>query len=66
MKSYHFETLLSRTFFWFQYDFIQKNSTEKSPFTVKNAWKERMFTTMEKMDLKVETPVGIFNMQMHR
>ena len=32
IKSYQFETLFSRTFFWLQYDFIQK-----SPLTSENA-----------------------------
>ena len=54
-------TLFSGTFFLFQYDFIQK-----SPFLVENAWEHRMFTTMEKMDLILKTPLAKFNMQMHR
>ena len=35
IKSYQFETLFSGTFFWLQYDFIQK-----SPLTSENAWKK--------------------------
>ena len=54
-------TLFSGTFFLFQYDLIQK-----SPFLVENAWEHRMFTTMEKMDLILKTPLAKFNMQMHR
>ena len=38
IKSYHFETLFSRTFFWFQYDFIKKNVLVKSSILVENAW----------------------------
>ena len=29
IKSYQFETLFSRTFFWLQYDFIQKSPRKK-------------------------------------
>ena len=67
IKSYHFETIFSRTFFlapvWFLY---KKVPGKKSHFTVKNAWKQRMFTTMEKNDFILKTPVSIFIMQMHR
>ena len=38
IKSYQFEALFSRTFFWLQYDFIQKRPREKSPLTSENAW----------------------------
>ena len=40
------ETLFSRTFFWLQYDFIQKRPLNKRPILVENAWELRMFTTM--------------------
>ena len=47
IKSYHFETLFSRTFFWFQIFY------KKSPLIVENAWKQRIFTTIEKrLDIK--------------
>ena len=44
----YFLTLFSRTFFWFQYDFIQKRSRKKSPIKVENAWKQRMLTNIQK------------------
>ena len=43
IKSYQFET-----FFWLQYDFIQKRPRKKSPLIVENAWEQRMFTIMQK------------------
>ena len=47
IKSYHFETLFSITF-WFQCDFMQKRPRKTSPILVENAWEQRMFTTMQK------------------
>ena len=39
----------------------------KSPFTVENAWKQKMFTTMGKRGLDIKnTHLCIFNTQMHR
>ena len=37
---------------------MQKNPRKKSPFKVENAWKQKMFTTMEKSDLILKTPLG--------
>ena len=42
------------------------DAQKKSPFLVENAWKQRMFTTLEKRDLIFKTPLAIFNMQMYR
>ena len=34
---------------------------------MENAWEQKMFTTKQKKGLDIKkTPVGIFNMQMHR
>ena len=53
MSCMKINTLFSGTFFWFQYDFIQK-----SPFLVENAWEHRMFTTMEKNGLDFKNTPG--------
>ena len=58
-KSYHFETLFSRTF-------LCKNVPGKSPIIVENAWEQKKFTTLEKMPLILKTPRAIFNMKIHR
>jgi len=63
MKDYHFDTSFSRTVFWSQYDLIQK-----IPLILENAWEQSIFTTMDKkgLELILNTPLAIFNMQMHR
>ena len=63
IKSYQFKTLFSKTFsfFWLQYDFIQKRPRKKSPIIVENAWEQRVFA--KKGQLILKTP--IFKLQMH-
>ena len=63
IKSYHFETLFSRTPVWF----YAKKSPEKA-LSVENAWDwdQRMFITIEIRDLTLKTPLAILNIQMHR
>ena len=33
---------------------------------VENAWEQKMFTTMEKRPLNLNTPLAIFNEMMHK
>ena len=51
ITSYQFETLFSRTFSWFQYDFIQKRPRKKSPFMVEKEREQRMFATKEQLTI---------------
>ena len=60
IKSYHFETLFSWTFLWFQYDIIQKKSSYSG-----NAWEQRLFTTI-KRGLILKSPMAMLKIQMHR
>jgi len=47
--------------------FIQKRLSKKSSIIVKNAWEQRMFTTMQKQGrLIFKTSLAIFNMKMHK
>ena len=58
IKSYHFETLFSWTFLWFQY------YTKKSSYSG-NAWEQRLFTTI-KRGLILKSPMAMLKIQMHR
>ena len=50
IKLYHFETLFSRTFFWF-HGFYTKMFSEKRPILVEKTCGQRMFTTKQKRQL---------------
>ena len=58
-KSYHFETLFSRTF-------LYKKVPGKSPVIVENVWEQWMLTTIKKGQLILKNTPGYIQMQIHR
>ena len=65
IKSYEFETLISRPFFWLRM-ILYKNSRKKSSYSRKFMRTKDVYNHAKKEQLILKAPMAIFKVQMHK